>query len=306
MKLPLLMLAAAVGASAEERLTRMEEKLDRIERLLDAVFGEEFERIERLKRTPGLMEAIRHVERRYKVAGISEALASVDPGKLSSLQWRLGAAINRTDPARLREDDSFRVVIVEVMSRTEAQRRPGGYLVSAMGRRDPTLLTLLLPDLFDRRGGREVALIAAGLAKGEEVADMVRARLPRLSDPRHVAMAYAALLAQGEEGALQELRKAVKAVNDDNLVDDLAVNLRRRGKPAAMWLYLELLKSNRKWPTGLRELSLLKEGKPGEIKKLRSDWAKLYEEYSGWLEENYSRIRFDRTRRMFVLGGDDF
>ncbi len=294
--------AVTAGTTVEERLTRVEEKLDRLDRLLTAVFGEEFKRVEELRRTPGLLKAIRDVERRYGVQGIRESLVAVESDRIRDLQGKLLMVINRADPARLKEDASFRMVLVEVMSRMDTQKRLGGHLVTSISRRDPTLLASLLPDFFGHPGGTEVALSAACVAKGEEVAGVVRAQLPLLTEPRQIVMAYAALLAQGEEGALKELRGNLKAVNDGELLHGLALNLRQGGAPAAMWLYLELLKSERFCIMAAAEFSRLKGDKrrPDPM-KVRSERMKLYEEYAKWLDENYSRIRFDEMRRRFTL-----
>lgn len=172
-----------------------------------------------------------------------------------------------------------------------------------IARRDPALLAALLPDLFERPGGTEAALEAACLAKGDEVAGIVRAQLPRLTEPREILMAHAVLLAQGEEGALEGLRKSIKTVKDDDLLHTLARNLREGGAQSALWLYLELLKSDRLCIMAASEFSRLKGGKRPDPIKVRSERMKLYDEYSRWLEENYSRIRFDKTRRRFVLEG---
>jgi hypothetical protein len=295
-------LLPACAATDQARLDRIEEKLDRQMKLLQAIHGDQFAQYEEIEARPGLLDAIRSVGERYQVNGILQAVTTDDRTRLARVVKALGDAIKPVYASTLKSDTALRDTVIEIMSHMKTVPCPKCDLMLTLAKKDQSILVAIVMGLLGRGTATEPGLAAAALAKGPGLAAALRAKLPDLKTARQRFLAYTGLVNQGQLDALPGLRDSIREAKEDALVMGHAQNMTKGGSRAAMWLYLELLNSQRFCGIAAGEFTKLQgKARPPVPRQVWMQREKLRGEYETWLRANYDRISYDKGQGRLVL-----
>lgn len=302
-------LAARLG-ELEVHLARLEQKIDRLEELLHRIYGEKIRRAEMLAADPAAAAAIRAVESRYRVRGITDALISDDPEKLVALHRALSRAASGGDVRAFARDPDVAALLAAMAGRPEFLAESGGTLVVALTGRDLEATRDLSMALLARpeQGAQEAALWAAVRARAPEAAPRLVA-FARAVDPASATLGTLAAAAAAAAGDSSSVARLLSFVRSDQIarafVYRLANELAAAGSPVAFRLYVELLDDRQYVFAAAQAFSRIQGFERPVVgwREAKEDRDKLRGEFSAWLDAHWARLAWDEARSEFTIGG---